>query len=745
MFFPTPDLIPQFKPHLRVDIIASDLLLIISERARVILQGRAIVQVAQMIDGIRNVAQIVNALRDVLSLAAVLTALEQIAVKGHLQTNPGAYAHPAAARAFWELMQADASTALANLAARTVAIESIGGLSTARLAQTLAASAIRVDESAHLKIILTDDYLRPELAAMCARAAQEGIALLLVKPVGILPTIGPLIHPQFGSCLTCLQFWLRHNHPVETLITRLQDGVPCHLPPALDRAGEQAVYGLLASSLASLLALQEDRIPLRHTILALDLSTLESQRHTVVKRPQCPACGNPHLMQCRAEAPPPLQSVRDLYCKDGGYRQRDPLQTFEQYKHLISPVSGPIAYLHPMPRRHVGMRKVYVAGYLVCPQDIPRSNSFDKICAGKGQTDEQARASALCEALERYSGVYQGDEACVRASMRELGTAAIGLGTAAIDFNALQNFSQAQYEQRDTINSQTDDKRKQVPQRFDQDCVIDWTVAWSLSTGQKHYVPLTYCYAEAPPASGAAYGIHNPNGAAAGNCLEEAILQGFLELVERDATAIWWYNRLPMPGIDLASFHDPYFERLVRDYAAIGWDLWVLDLTHDLGMTVCAALAHHAGEDRYVIGFGCHLNAQLAVQRALTEVNQLFDPSGNSPAPWDQSKLTDTRFLFPAAGQKQRCADDMISCGGVDLKDDIDHCISLVRKRGMDMLVVDKTRPDIGLCVAQVIVPGLRHFWPRFGAGRLYAIPPGMGWLAQETNETALNPTPLFL
>ena len=73
------------------------------------------------------------------------------------------------------------------------------------------------------------------------------------------------------------------------------------------------------------------------------------------------------------------------------------------------------------------------------------------------------------------------------------------------------------------------------------------------------------------------------------------------------------------------------------------------------------------------------------------------------------------------------------------------HCMRRLRKHGMDMLVANKTRPDIGLCVVQVIVPGLRHFWPRFGAGRLYSVPPAMGWSAQETSETALNPPPLFL
>ena len=29
------------------------------------------------------------------------------------------------------------------------------------------------------------------------------------------------------------------------------------------------------------------------------------------------------------------------------------------------------------------------------------------------------------------------------------------------------------------------------------------------------------------------------------------MLQGFLELVERDAVALWWYNRTRQPAVDL--------------------------------------------------------------------------------------------------------------------------------------------------------------------------------------------------
>ncbi|HYH95731.1 YcaO-like family protein, partial [Hyalangium sp.] len=61
-----------------------------------------------------------------------------------------------------------------------------------------------------------------------------------------------------------------------------------------------------------------------------------------------------------------------------------------------------------------------------------------------------------------------------------------------------------------------------------------------------------------------------------------------------------------------------------------------------------------------------------------------------------------------------------------------------------ETLVLDQTRPDIGLSAVKVIVPGLRHFWPRLGPGRLYDVPVRMGWLRQAREEGELNPFPFF-
>ena len=79
-----------------------------------------------------------------------------------------------------------------------------------------------------------------------------------------------------------------------------------------------------------------------------------------------------------------------------------------------------------------------------------------------------------------------------------------------------------------------------------------------------------------------------------------------------------------------------------------------------------------------------------------------------------------------------------------DLLADIEHCRAIVEGLGLEMLVLDQTRPDIGMPAAKVIVPGLRHFWARFAPGRLYDVPVKLGWLKVPKTEAELNPIPMF-
>jgi ribosomal protein S12 methylthiotransferase accessory factor len=357
------------------------------------------------------------------------------------------------------------------------------------------------------------------------------------------------------------------------------------------------------------------------------------------------------------------------------------------------------------------------------------------IASGKGRTAEQARAGALSEAIERYSALYRGDEKRIRARLSEL-------GGAAVHPHELQGFSAAQYQQRQGVRPR-EEPRRAVPLPYDSDAPIDWTPVWSLTHGRRRYVPTSYCYLNAPPPLEEQVCYFNSNGNAAGNCLEEAILQGFLELVERDAVAVWWYNRVRRPRVDLQSFGEPYFLALQEYYSAQGLRLWVLDITHDLGLPAFVAVAWASDSGRLWAGAGCHFEARLAVQRALTEVNQCLNHRDLTNSPWTAAALGDSTFLLPDETAVRTRADYPDS-RSEDLRDDVQACVERVGRAGLETLVLDQTRPDIGLTAVKVIVPGLRHFWPRFGPGRLYDVPVRMGWLPKAHEESALNPLPFF-
>jgi ribosomal protein S12 methylthiotransferase accessory factor len=66
--------------------------------------------------------------------------------------------------------------------------------------------------------------------------------------------------------------------------------------------------------------------------------------------------------------------------------------------------------------------------------------------------------------------------------------------------------------------------------------------------------------------------------------------------------------------------------------------------------------------------------------------------------------------------------------------------VRLAEREGLDVLVLDQTRPDIDVAVVRVIVPGLRHFYRRFAPGRLYDVPVKLGLRDRPMSEDELNP-----
>jgi oxazoline/thiazoline synthase len=284
---------------------------------------------------------------------------------------------------------------------------------------------------------------------------------------------------------------------------------------------------------------------------------------------------------------------------------------------------------------------------------------------------------------------------------------------------------------------------------------------WSLRDEAPRLVPTGYCYFGHPDITEHFFCVSDSNGNAAGNTLEEAVLQGLMELVERDSVAIWWYQRLRRPAVDLDAFGEPYFDAVREYYERLGRSLWVLDLTTDLGIPAFAGVSRRRDgpTEDIVLGFGAHVDPRIAAMRALTEVNQFLpavteirddgttnywidDP--DALAWWTASTVETDPYLLPDdtvghidPGMYRGLSTD-------DLASDVHNCVERIGAAGHDIVVLDQTRPDIELNVVKVMSPGLRHFWRRLGPGRLYDVPKLLGWSTVEADEDGLNPRSIF-
>ncbi|AUX40930.1 hypothetical protein SOCE26_023320 [Sorangium cellulosum] len=731
---------PALKHHLRAEPCGEETLYLLGERARFMLRGRAYRLLGPLLDGHRTTAELVAALAGEVSAAEIHDALSRLEERGYLAEAMDA---PCVA-GFWQAIGEDARRAAERLAAAPVSVIAAGAEDPRPVAGALSEAGIAVHTDAPrggdtLVVVVTGDYLDAELDAWNQRARREAVCWVPIKPGGVEPWIGPVFRPGSGPCWACLAHRLRHNRPVETYLERRRGLPGSPLPPLVGLpAGRGAALGLAAVLVARWIAAGGAGL-LDGRLVSLDLSRAETGQHVVTRRPQCPACGDPAAASARAAAPVRLERRPKRFTDDGGHRTASPEETYTRARHLVSPISGIVASLGPLEGRDHPLRPVYGAVYRVCPAaGSPSFDDFHRASGGKGKTAAEARAGALCEAIERCSATFEGDEPLIRARRAEL-------GGAALHPHDLQRFSEAQYRDRRAINARTPDPRRHVPLPFREEVAIDWAPAWSLTREERRYLPAAYCYLHLPVPPGERFATFNPSGHAAGNCLEEAILHGFLELVERDAVALWWYNRAARPAVDLRSFEEPYFEALEGHYRALGQRLWVLDVTTDLGVPAFVAAARAAGAGRLTLGFGCHLEARLGVQRALTELNQLFDPQPSGPASSQDATPEGAGYLLPAAGAPPRRRDDFEGAKAGDLLDDIAGCVARAARAGLEVVVLDQTRPDTGLSAVKVVVPGLRHFWPRFGPGRLYDVPVQLGWLTRPTREEELNPAPLVV
>jgi ribosomal protein S12 methylthiotransferase accessory factor len=160
-------------------------------------------------------------------------------------------------------------------------------------------------------------------------------------------------------------------------------------------------------------------------------------------------------------------------------------------------------------------------------------------------------------------------------------------------------------------------------------------------------------------------------------------------------------------------------------------------------------------EEDIIYGFGAHLDACVALTRALTEMNQSLEAVPAAAGPdasrtyrgsqqavrwWRTVKAASSGYLMPDPAAARRRINDFDTRASDDLREDILTCKTQAESQGIEIMVLNQSRPDVDFPVVRVVAPGLRHFWARFAPGRLYDVPLQQGWLTQSRDEMDMNP-----
>ncbi len=744
---------PKFKSHFAVEVLEPDALFLLGEQGQQVFRGRLFVRIASLLDGKHTIPEILAKIGKSFPLHEFFISLHQLLQKGCIVEADGKSSldYPA----FWDYLGADPGNTAGRMEKASLAVETVGDIDSRVLVDCLERNGMTTSQKGELLLVATDDYLLSELEEINHGQMASGRPWILVKPVGMVLWIGPLFRPGETGCWKCLEQRLKANRQVERFArNRSEKTVSFDISKSRLPSSVAAGMNLAAMEIAKTLVIEKDN-DLEGKVVTLDLVSLEYKEHILVKRPQCSACSSTITLEPK---PVVLQSRPKIYSPISGHRTAIPEETFERYKHHISPITGVITSFQQRGDDIYGGRiNNYSAGHYfpILTDDVTQLsvNLFTR-SGGGGRSEIQAKVGALCESIERYSGIYWGEEKKMDATYNELRPEAVHIRDLAL-------FSENQHKNREELNKTRLSDQQYIPDPLDDNARIAWSPAWSMTDQCFKFLPTGYCY----------YGHMDPgfscvsdsNGNAAGNSIEEAILLGFLELVERDAVALWWYNRAKRPEVNVDSFGIPYLvevKTLFRD--KLHRDLHILDITTDLKIPAFAAVSRRIDRptEDIITGFCAHLDPRTAIVRAVDGANQympalsrtsedgstlyrMSDPE--TIAWWKNATYGNQPYLTPDSQAEPKGINDYPSMASNDLMTDVMTCLDIVRENGLEMLVVDQTRPDIGLPVAKVVVPGLRHFWRRLAPGRLYNVPVALGWLDRPLLESEMNPIACFV
>src|SRR5262249_28486014 len=399
--------IPQFAPNFTVYVLPPDVVSLYSEDRKFFLHGELYCALASAIGkGGKSFRQIFRELGRTYPSDKIDEALRRMLDRLYIVTASRASTGPVAGG--WASVGLPPDVAADSFQTCRVGIQAFDVQGAKELANALSKLGVRiVQRSPDLTVVLVGDYLEGRLADLNRRHVSDKTPWLLVQPSGVFPLVGPVFRPGQGPCWMCLSDRMIRNREVRGFLDRGSARRVAISPLARNTVGQGGIQ-LAAVEIAKAIA-TDFRTDLNENIVSLDVMGSNIARHHVAARPQCPVCGRKEMRDPnRKPAPVEIGPGAKLVMTSGGYRTVTSRATVARFRKHVSPLTGVISRLERIDADVPMNTNFYAAHNFSAP-----ARTLDELRTGltggsfgKGSTAEQGEASALMEAIERYSGIF---------------------------------------------------------------------------------------------------------------------------------------------------------------------------------------------------------------------------------------------------------------------------------------------------------------------------------------------------
>jgi ribosomal protein S12 methylthiotransferase accessory factor len=221
------------------------------------------------------------------------------------------------------------------------------------------------------------------------------------------------------------------------------------------------------------------------------------------------------------------------------------------------------------------------------------------------------------------------------------------------------------------------------------------------------------------------------SGLACGPTLEEALLAGVLEQIERDAVMLAWYDRLSLPLLDwsrdpeLVTVDERYFAPTGLRYSAVDLSVFfsvptVLGVVHGAPGVLGALGVGAASAPTVAAAWRKALAEAFAVQRWVRD--HAFERPDDADRPPDEIQSFDGHTVFYARPDRaeraafldrsfeRRDTRDVTPLEGSNVLEQIEAVCARLARRRVTAYAVDVTTPDVrsaGFRVVRVMAPEL--------------------------------------